>query len=448
MNRLTVIIASLILFFPNIISAQEQESNKKLISYMESCQYSQAIDLADRYLSQDSTNLDLLLLKGRALAAGYQFKESVEVLLKAEKTDSTNIKILNELVNVYKQAGDAGNAIATSYRITQLVPDNRYFSLQLANLFYSENEYRRTIQVLLPLFKADSSSYYVVKQLALSLDELKHSDSAELFYRRALATNPFDPFVTGKLANLYIRLKKTDMALAVTRNYLKQDSTNIQILKQDAYCSYYISDFRASVKQFRRCLALGDQSKFTSKYLGMSYYRQEKYDTAAPFFRLAFLSDTNDAETCFYYGVCEARTFGIDTGLVYLNRTLRLLMPPAPFLSTLYTELASAYTNHRQPDTAIALLQKALDANSRNNTLRFKIAYQYDYYLRQPDKALPHYREYLRNAELLKESKASLPLQLSMVSQTDTGEYIFSYGDYAKNRIEEITGAKKKADRQ
>lgn len=414
---------------------------------MESCQYSQAIALTDHYLAQDSTNINLLLLKGRALAAGFQFKEAIAVLSKAQKTDSTNIKVLNELVNVYKQSGDAGSAIAISYRITQLVPGNRYFSLQLANLLYSENEYRQAVQVLLPLFKTDSSSYYVVKQLALSCDELKLSDSAELFYRRALGINPFDPFVTGKLANLYIRQKKAEMALAVTGNYLKQDSTNIPILKQDAYCSYYISDFRASVKQFRRCLALGDQSKFTNKFLGMSYYKQEKYDTAAPFFRAAFSRDTADAEVCFYYGICEARTFGIDTGLVYLNRTLRLLMPPAPFLSTLYTELASAYTDHRQPDTAIVLLQKALETNPRNNTLRFKIAYQYDFYLRKPNQALSHYREYLRNAELLHESKASLPSQFSMVSQTDSGEYIFTYGDYAKNRIEEITGTKKKAER-
>jgi tetratricopeptide (TPR) repeat protein len=445
MNRLTIIIVSLILFIPDIISAQDQESEKKLISYMESCQYSQAIALTDRYLAQDSTNTGLLLLKGRALAAGFQFKEAIAVLLKAQSLDSTNIKVLNELVKVYKQSGDAESAIVTSYRITQLVPDNHYFSLQLANLFYSENEYRQAAQVLLPLFKADSSFYYIVKQLALCYDELKHYDSAELFYRRALGINPFDPFVTGKLANLYIRMKKTEMALAVTGNYLKQDSTNIPILKQDAYCSYYISDFRASVKQFRKCLTLGDQSKFTNKFLGMSYYKQEKYDTAAPFFRATFRKDTADAEVCFYYGICEARTFGIDTGLVYLNRTLRLLMPPSAFLSTLYTELASTYTDHRQPDTAIVLLQKALEANPRNNTLRFKIAYQYDYYLRKPDQALPHYREYLKNAELLHESKASLPLQVSLVSQSETGEYIFTYSDYARNRIGEITGAKKKA---
>ena len=446
MNRLLVIIVSLILFIPDIINAQDKEPEKKLSSFMESCQYSQAIALADRYLAQDSTNVNLYVLKGRALAACFQFKEAIAALLKAQKSDSTNIKVLNELVNVYKQAGDDGNAIATSFKITQLVPDNRYFSLQLANLFFSENEYRQAIQVLLPLFKADSAYYYVVKQLALSFDELKRSDSAELFYKRALGINPFDPIVTGKLANLYIRQKKTDKALALTGNYIKQDSTNIPILKQNAYCSYFISDFRASVKQFRKCQALGDASKFTYKFLGLSYYRQEKYDTAAPFFRAAFSKDTTDAEVCFYYGVCESRSFGIDTSLVYLNRTLRLLIPSAPFLSTLYTEIANAYTSFSHPDTAIVLFQKALEANPRNNTLRFKIAYQYDFYLHKPNEALPYYREYLKIAELLKESGAIMPTPVAGVAQNENGDFAYSYGDYAKNRIEKISGAKKKVD--
>jgi tetratricopeptide (TPR) repeat protein len=226
-------------------------------------------------------------------------------LRKAQRLDSANIKVLNELVNIFRQSGDAGKAIEINNKITILDPGNRYFSLQLANLYYSDKDYRDAIQVLLPLYHTDSSSFYLVKQLVNCYDELKLSDSAIFFYRQALKITPYDPIVTGKLANLLIRENKVNTAYYLTALYLKRNPGNIPILKQNTYCNYLILDFQASAKQFRECLKLGDSSEFTKKYLGLSYYKQEKYDTAIPFFRSAFRSDTTDAEVCFYYGVSE-----------------------------------------------------------------------------------------------------------------------------------------------
>ena len=327
--------------------------------------------------------------------------------------------------------GDPGNAIATNLKITRLVPENRYFRLQLASLYYSEEDYRHALNVLIPLYLSDTSSFYVAKQLGNCYNELKRSDSAIRFYRRALRIVPNDPFVTVKLVNVFIRENDIAMALYWTQIYLAHYPTNIPILKQSGYCYYLLIDFKSSAKQLRECVRLGDSSKFTMKYMGLSYYKQEKYDSAAPFFRKAFASDTTDAEVCFYYGVSAYRSLAVDTGLVYLNRTLRLLMPSGRFLSTLYSEMADANTSSGNPDAAILLLQKALEANPENNTLRFKIAYQYDFHLQRPYDGLQYYREFLKNVVPDSKTIDNLPQQVS-------------YNDYAKNRIKEITGKKKK----
>ena len=188
---------------------------------------------------------------------------------------------------------------------------------------------------------------------------------------------------------------------------------------------------KQAATRLSQCLILGDSSKFTMKYLGLSYYKQEKYDTAAPFFRSAFNCDTTDAEVCFYYGVSAYRSLDVDTGQVYLNRTLRLLMPPGKFLSTLYTELADVHTSKGAADSAVFFLKKAMEANPENNTLRFKIAYQYDFHLRMPFEGLPYYREFLKNASQEDHPGGNLPQQVS-------------YTDYAKNRIGEIAGKRKR----
>ena len=431
MGKPLMIFAVMMLYLPLISGAQEHDPSEQLKSLMESCQFSQAISLAELYLSKDTTRTDLLLLKGRALAAGYQYREAIATLRKALRFDSTNIKVLNELVEVYRQSGDPGKAIANCRNICTLAPDNRYFSLQLANLYFSEEDYRQALQVLLPLYLSDSSSFFTAKQLGNCYNELKQYDSAIRYYRRALRITPFDPNVTGKMVNVLIRADDIAMALYWTQVYLAQDSAYLPIMKQSGYCYYLLIDFKASAKQLGECTRLGDSSKFTMKYLGLSYYKQEKYDTAVPFFRKAFYSDTTDAEVCFYYGVSAYRSLAVDTGLAYLNRTFRLLMPSGQFLSTLYMELADANTSKGNTDTATILLQKALEANPKNNTLRFKIAYQFDFHLRRPYVALPYYREFLKYDVPDQKTMEKLPQQVS-------------YSDYAKNRVKEINGSGKK----
>jgi tetratricopeptide (TPR) repeat protein len=430
MCRSSLITVILLFLLPGISGAQKQESAEQVKYLMESCQFSQAVTLAELFLSKDSARADLLLLKGQALAAGFQYREAVAAFRKALLYDSTNIKVLNELVQVYRQSGDPENAIVTNLKIIGLVPENRFFRLQLANIYYAEEDYINAVRVYVPLYRADSSSFFISKQLGNCYNELKQSDSAIYFYRHALKIIPFDPFVTGKLVNLFLREDEVSMALYWTQIYLARDSTFVPILKQSGYCNYLLIDFKSAAKQFNECVRLGDSSKFTMKYLGLSYYKQEKYDTAALFFRSGFLSDTTDSEVCFYYGVSESRSLNVDTGLVYLERTLRLLTPPGQFLSTLYVELASAYTGSGMPDTAIVILQKALASNPGNNNLRFKIAYQYDFYLRKPYDALPYYREFLKNDVPGKDSGIRLPQQVP-------------YSDYAKNRIREIAGTRK-----
>lgn len=420
----------LFLTMPGSSFSQSVSPEQQVKSLMESCNFSQAINLAEIFLHSDSNNTDLLMLKGRSESAVYRYNDAIATLEQALQIDSTNINLLNELVGIYRQAGDLTRAIKGNQKMVELEPDNLYFRLHLANLYYSDEQFRRAAGVFLHCYLSDSSSFFVARQLGNCYNELNCPDSAIRFYRRALRIIPYDQYVTGKLANLFIRKDDIAMALYWTQIFLEQkDSVCIPILKQNGYCNYLLIDFKTAANQFGKCVRLGDSSKFTMKYLGLAYYKQEKYDTAAPYFKAAFYCDTTDAEVCFYYGISAFRSLEVDTGLVYLNRTLNLLMPSGKFLSTLYSELAEANTLNGAADTAIFLLKKALEADPDKNTLRFKIAYQYDYYLRKPYQALPWYREFLKNSEPEIEPRELLPQQVS-------------FTDYAKNRVREIAGKK------
>ena len=412
--------------------AQEQaprdtDLTAQLHHLVDSFQYGQACQVADQLLEKDSLNVEVLILKGRALAADFKAQYAKDVFTRAYLLDSANTVTLFELVNVCRQLGDFGQAIAYCQKLVDLHPENSFFTIQLANLYYSIDDFRTVKDILLPLYQQDSLNSYVLKQVANSCNELQLADSAITLFKKYLDIVPFDAGVSGKLTNLFIRKRDYSAGLCLTETFLAHDSTNTSILKLNAYCNYLMKEYQVAAQRFSKCVILGEKSKFTLKYYGLSWYRQERYDLAEPWLRQAYQADTLDAEVCFYYGVSAYRSALTDTGIVYLKKTLKLLIPDQKFLNTLYIELAGAYSENGQADTALTILKSAYEANPDYPTLAFKIAYQYDYYLRKPFDALPYYNEFLKKCPESAKSEADMPLQRT-------------YYEYVVSRIKQLKG--------
>ena len=100
-------------------------------------------------------------------------------------------------------------------------------------------------------------------------------------------------------------------------------------------------------------------------------------------------------------------------------------MPSEQFLLTLYAELAGAYNLNSKPDTALEILLKAHNTDTKDPAIVFKIAYQYDYYLHKPSTALPWYEAFMKMKPADSVSAQNLP-------------QVMSYTMYARNRIKEL----------
>jgi tetratricopeptide (TPR) repeat protein len=170
------------------------------------------------------------------------------------------------------------------------------------------------------------------------------------------------------------------------------------------------------------------RDRFVYRKLGLSYYKQEIFDSAELFFHQAFALDTTDAETCFYYGVSAARSFLADTGIVYLNRTLGLVMPSEQFLINIYVELAEACNNKKEYKRALEVLEKIQSIYPENERLYFRLAYQWDYYLYDYDKAWEYYTLFVKDTP-------------EIVTENQNGTEI-SYEFYARKRIAELNKRK------
>jgi len=410
--------------------AQQKEPPALLQSLIRSYSYPEAIRLADQLLSEDPARPDIMLLKAKALTGLFRVREAAEVLKDACRYDSTNLVILGELSDACLQAGETEQAIEACRRMVSVSPQNSFFRLKLANLLMIAEDYRQALDIYLALYKSDTSSFYVTKQSAVCFQEAGLPDSAILFCLKAITLNPHDAGVVGRLTNLYLKKEEVNAALILTTLYLGYDSVNKPILRQNGYCYYLLKEYPTAIERFRKAIDLGDRTRFTWKYMGLSFYKQDRYDSAAPFFREAYALDTTDAEIAFYYGVSAYRSGMVEEGISLLDRTVRLLMPSDQFLSTLLTEQAAAYSSNGEADTALAILLRAKELLPSNFILDFKIAYQYDYYLRDPWTALGYYKSYLEISRSTGDEKQDLPLHMS-------------YREYAKNRVSEINRVKR-----
>ena len=405
--------------------AQASDAEKKIGALMDNYRFAEAIELADNSLvGSDTANSNLLLLKSKALTGLYQYKQSNEVLLKAYMNDTVNIQLVAELSNLCQKKGDSKNAILYCAKACRLSPQNVYFLLQLAGLYFADADYINCIDQLMPLCNHIPANLYALRLTADCYYEMKINDSAEYYYQKILAASPFDTYATQKLANIYIRTTDYVKGLLLTENYLKQDTLLNPVMKLNAWFYHLQKNYKTAVSCFHQCLLAGDRSLFVYRKLGLSYYKQEVFDSAELFFGQAFRMDTTDAETCFYYGVAATRSFLSDTGIVYLNKTLELVMPPEQFLTNIYVELAEAYNNKDREEEALKILQQIHDIYPENKRLVFRLGYQYDYYFHNLEQALEYYEFFVKDAP-----------EIIPVKETGTET---TYEIYALRRIEEI----------
>ncbi|MCX6281410.1 MAG: hypothetical protein NTU51_05560 [Bacteroidetes bacterium] len=413
------------------VFAQQPTSSQRLKTLIENYQYNDAVALAENLRSTDTSRTDILLPEGEAMLALFRFKEAESLFLLAWHADSSNLRIMNKLAGLYRQTGETEQAVHWYKKILAKDSLNESVCLQLAALYSQTEDNLAAFKLLIPLYKYDSTSFYLLKQIGNVCQDLRKPDSALLFYYRALHVNPADAGVMVKAANILIRHKDYDSAVAITSRFMQENPKAFSVMRLNAYATYLLKDYPGSAERFRRSMRMGDNSKFTLKYLGLCRYKLEMYDSAVPSFRKAYVLDTTDVEVCFYYGVSAMRSFSTDTGLCYLQKTMRIIMPSEQFLLTLYAELAGAYNLNSKPDTALEILLKAHNTDEKDPAIVFKIAYQYDYCLHKPSRALPWYEAFMKMKPTDSSSAQNLP-------------QVMSYSVYAKNRIKELRDYNKK----
>jgi tetratricopeptide (TPR) repeat protein len=411
--------------------AQTNERFAGIRDLISDYKYSEAMERCNHFLEADSSNADLLILKGEVLMSMFRFNEAALALRQATSIDSNRIRGLRDLASLYKQTGETEEAILYYKKILERQPDDRQTMIQLAALLIQLGNYRDALNLLLPACKSDSGNFYILKLTATSYQELNNPDSALIYYLKARKINVDNPNIALSISNLLIRKKQYDSVIRYTERFAQENPKSYAVFRLGAYATYLKRNYPDAASKFRSSIRMGDASKFTQKYLGLCRYKLDMFDSACPSLRKAYQLDTTDAELCFYYGESLLRSNRPDSALLYLSRALRMILPSEQYLLTLYADLSLAFNSTDRADTALQVLIKAHAFAPCNPGILFKLAYQYDYYMHKPMTALPLYKQFL------KQNKSS--------GETGDNPQVVMYSTFAVKRVNELEKFKKGA---
>jgi tetratricopeptide (TPR) repeat protein len=391
--RKLIILAIGIVISTNLFS-QEQNLIQDLELRVLKGQYDSALVLANKIIQEDSLSGTAYYYKGRSLFAKYKYFEAMNAFETANSIDSANLIIEVALAETYDMIGKDENAIQIYYE--QFLRDTNDIKpiVKLANVFRKSREYGSAIHYYQKATFIDPENFYYYKQQAYCASKISMNLPAIYAYESAVMFNPYDLGTYQQLANLYNSERYFNDAISTCNKGLKNYPDDTQLLKIKAYANYLNRDFDSSIVQFNYLLEQGDTSVFNLKYRGFSHFEKKKFVNAIQDLLCAYEINRDDPELCFYLGSALVRSNQNKEGMVYLNKSLKLLSPSPDELSNIYSEMANVYLNQKKYKESLGQLKLAY-RNDAKPILSFKMGQLYDYYLDNKKLAIDCYEGYL-----------------------------------------------------
>jgi tetratricopeptide (TPR) repeat protein len=360
--------------------------------------YHEALSLINRAIEKDQSSKELYQLQGNVLRGMYAYDSSIKSYLKALSIDSTDKQILIETANTYKLIQDYQNALHYYSKASINDTSNVLLRMECANCKFLGEQYSHSNGDFMKIYKEDTLNYFAIKRLAVGYNKVNHNDTSILFFKRAITINPFDASNVTNLCNILITNDKYQEGIDLTENYRLIDSTNQKVNSVNAYLYLLNKQYKTAIEKFNKCIATNDSSRFVLKNLGISYFKNESFDTAKFWLEKAYVLDTTDVLNLQFLGITCSQAHYSKLGIFYLEKALEQYDPMLKDFASIYRNLAEIYRIWTQCscEKRLDIYLKAYELNPKDSLLAFFIGAEYDNCKKDYHKAIEFYKIYLK----------------------------------------------------
>ncbi len=316
-------------------------------------------------------------------------------------------ELLEELADCHYQSGNSAEALDQYTLLARMQPDKLLFQIRLMSLFYRGKQYDAAIDIGRGILQRDSITQ-VVSLVGDAFNQLERRDSAEWYYRQALARRPHNGSVLNKLCSILLGREQHDEVLALADAFLAEEPDNLTILPVRGIARFAKKRYDDAEADFQHMHELGEDGYAVHYYLGQCAQKNGLLRDAEREFKLAWERDSTDVNVALTIAqlISDAHKDGWE---LWYDKALTMLQPDPKVISATATAhqnyALSAYKNG-DFDRCIAEYKKMLEYSPKHYAAYYMIAQCYE--LKQDfktalswyKKAQPYFTEGSRGREI------------------------------------------------
>ena len=313
----------------------------------------------------------------RELKQLWKYDEAIASLTQMMAEQGPRAELLEELADCHYQSGNAAEALTQYSLLADMQPGKLLYKLRLMNLLYRGKQYEGAIGYGRDILQRDSITQ-VISMVGDAFNQLERRDSAEWYYRRALARRPHSDAVLSKLSNILLGREQFDEVLALTDAFLAEEPDNLTILPVRGIARYSKQQYDEAEADFLRMHKLGDDGYAVHYYLGLCAQKTGILRDAIREFGLAWQRDSSDVNVALTIGqlIADSRQSGWEE---WFEKALTRLQPDPKAVAAAHQNYAiSAYKNGAL-DRCIAEYNKLLEINPKHYAAYYMVAQCYEY---------------------------------------------------------------------
>lgn len=216
--------------------------------------FEKAIELFKRVVSLDSASPVPYLRLAAEYRNANKINEAIRTTEKAVAKDPKNIEAHFSLAELYTEEKSFEKAISQYYRILRLQPENSDAALYIGSLYVTTKDFKKaeqyfTSQLKNPGYGTPYLVHYYLGLMHLDQNGSQYQVAAEKAFKTSLKLNPQFEDAAISLAKLYLTQKNRSKALALCKDYEKQNhfSKKMAELKTQIYLDN--EDLESAYKQ-------------------------------------------------------------------------------------------------------------------------------------------------------------------------------------------------------
>lgn len=285
----------------------------------------------------------------------------------------------------------------------EFINQNASIARNMAELYHLSGRTSAWFDMLQRIDK-DSVTYKDLRSMFFASRSNENEMFMYLYGDSILRINPYDSEIALSLASYFNDNGHPDISYTFCRDYLKNDSTNLSILRQYGYASHLLGHAQTAYETYKKLEANGFENYESALIIGVSLIKLDSTWAARDYlYKAVELRTDNEYASLMHLGNVEIACGNYRYGVSYLQQAIDVLKPDNNTMYSLLYSIAEGYYGAQKYEEAAKTFLECAKYKSDKPILYYNIA-QMCKGLKDPKKELTYINKFLDKSHLLEDT--------------------------------------------